>query len=381
MLNAFVYTSLADPYCMRRWVKPSLSNASRDEGLRTDSISAVNGAVAPVVTKHSFAFGVHFQAVAILNQSVAKQTASSLFSLNFDTSVSVQVHMDAWRGRAEVGQQAPRIGSWHGRSFPPPSNGPRVLLSEKFTRPSSIPSSMASVTRRLLLQSRRCPSSSSSFRSTPKYTWQWQRPLSTTPSRRARADREDGEAREPEAPAKIVEEATWANTPNKTAAQLQKLAEDLKALDPEIVDDAVRKGKQGIPFAKEFELDKDEDFDIVEDDQFRVKAGFWAEGEESMGPDEDYYGDDITSHGHGELQKHRELREYARLIAWELPLLSRTSTRLQALAFPTQILIPPRPCPPLRTPYLVDPLSLPLHLVPRRITPCREQGGGGILAL
>lgn len=118
-------------------------------------------------------------------------------------------------------------------------------------------------------------------------------------------------------------ESAWENTPDKTVAQLQKLAEDLKALDPEIVDDAVRKGKQGIPFAKEFELDKDEDFDIAEDDAFRVKSGFWAEGEESMGADEDYFGDDITSHGHGELQKHRELREYARLIAWELPLLSR----------------------------------------------------------
>jgi small subunit ribosomal protein S35 len=43
-----------------------------------------------------------------------------------------------------------------------------------------------------------------------------------------------------------------------------------------------------------------------------------------MGPDEDYYGDDLTSLGHGELEKHRELREYARLIAWELPLLNRT---------------------------------------------------------
>lgn len=187
---------------------------------------------------------------------------------------------------------------------------------------------MASVTRRLLLQSRRCPSSIPA-RSTSRYTSQWQRSLTTTPNRSAsRGDRDDAPPREPEAPAKPVLESTWANTPDKTAAQLQKLAEDLKALDPEIVDDAVRKGKQGIPFAKEFELEKDEDFDIAEDDAFRVKSGFWAEGEESMGADEDYFGDDITSHGHGELQKHRELREYARLIAWELPLLSRTSAHV-----------------------------------------------------
>lgn len=182
---------------------------------------------------------------------------------------------------------------------------------------------MASVTRRLLLQSRRCPASSPS-RSTPKHTSQWQRPLSTTPRLCARPERDDG-PREPEAPAKPVVESTWANTPDKARAQLQKLVEDLKALDPAVVDDAVRKGKQGIPFAKDFDLVDDEHFELAKPDAFRVKTGFWAEGEESMGPDEDYYGDDITSHGHGELQKHRELREYARLIAWELPLLSRAS--------------------------------------------------------
>ncbi|PVI05091.1 hypothetical protein DM02DRAFT_555168 [Periconia macrospinosa] len=53
------------------------------------------------------------------------------------------------------------------------------------------------------------------------------------------------------------------------------------------------------------------------------KEGFWAEGEKSLGQDEDYYGDDITSDGHGQLEHHRELREYARLIAWELPLLNQ----------------------------------------------------------
>lgn len=32
--------------------------------------------------------------------------------------------------------------------------------------------------------------------------------------------------------------------------------------------------------------------------------------------------DDITSLGHGELEKHREMRHYARLAAWEMPLLA-----------------------------------------------------------
>lgn len=32
--------------------------------------------------------------------------------------------------------------------------------------------------------------------------------------------------------------------------------------------------------------------------------------------------DDITSLGHGELERHREMRHYARLAAWEMPLLA-----------------------------------------------------------
>lgn len=123
---------------------------------------------------------------------------------------------------------------------------------------------------------------------------------------------------------KPVQESTWANTPDKAAAQLQKLAADLKELNEDAVQDAARRGRNGREAATEYELDADEDLDIPEDDLRAVKTGFWAEGEESMGADEDYYGDDITSHGHGELQSHRYLREYARLIAWELPLLSRT---------------------------------------------------------
>lgn len=109
----------------------------------------------------------------------------------------------------------------------------------------------------------------------------------------------------------------------RTAAQLAKLVSELEAMDPEAADEAVRKGERGIPFAQHFNLEEPEHFRIEKDDKNQRTNGFWAEGEESMGPDEDYYGDDITSHGHGQLAQHRELREYARLIAWELPLLNR----------------------------------------------------------
>ncbi|MCJ1273941.1 37S ribosomal protein S24, mitochondrial [Puttea exsequens] len=54
-------------------------------------------------------------------------------------------------------------------------------------------------------------------------------------------------------------------------------------------------------------------------------GGFWSMGEEDeqIAGDEEFEHDDITSHGHGELEQHREMRSYARIMAWEMPLLSK----------------------------------------------------------
>ena len=60
----------------------------------------------------------------------------------------------------------------------------------------------------------------------------------------------------------------------------------------------------------------------------RIKPGLFAMGEEEeqdSGEDPKFEGDDIPSLGHGELEQHREMRHYARLAAWEMPLLSSTS--------------------------------------------------------
>jgi hypothetical protein len=46
------------------------------------------------------------------------------------------------------------------------------------------------------------------------------------------------------------------------------------------------------------------------------------EDEEGTGPDDEFKEDDISSLAHAELEQHREMREYARLAAWEMPLLS-----------------------------------------------------------
>ena len=63
----------------------------------------------------------------------------------------------------------------------------------------------------------------------------------------------------------------------------------------------------------------------------RIKPGFMAMGEEDeqgTGEDEEFEDDDISSLGHGELEQHREMREYARIAAWEMPLLISTWARL-----------------------------------------------------
>lgn len=54
--------------------------------------------------------------------------------------------------------------------------------------------------------------------------------------------------------------------------------------------------------------------------------GYVQMGErEDIGPDDEYGEDDITSIAHRELEQHREIREYTRLAAWEMPLLASKS--------------------------------------------------------
>ncbi|KAL8694021.1 MAG: hypothetical protein Q9218_001259 [Villophora microphyllina] len=58
----------------------------------------------------------------------------------------------------------------------------------------------------------------------------------------------------------------------------------------------------------------------------RIQPGLFAMGEadeQDTGEDGDFEGNDITSIAHGELEQHREIREYARIAAWEMPMLSK----------------------------------------------------------
>ncbi|KAI9787970.1 MAG: 37S ribosomal protein S24, mitochondrial [Candelina submexicana] len=63
--------------------------------------------------------------------------------------------------------------------------------------------------------------------------------------------------------------------------------------------------------------------------------------EYGTGDDPEFAEDDMSSTAHGELEQHREIREYARLAAWEMPLLSK-------LAKP---FVPPAQDQPLRFRY------------------------------
>ncbi|KAI4151627.1 MAG: hypothetical protein LQ340_003384, partial [Diploschistes diacapsis] len=58
----------------------------------------------------------------------------------------------------------------------------------------------------------------------------------------------------------------------------------------------------------------------------KEKPGFMGMGEDDEldagDEDETFEGDDMTSLGHGHLEQHREIREYMRIAAWEMPLLT-----------------------------------------------------------
>ncbi|KAF4550325.1 37S ribosomal protein S24-like protein [Elsinoe fawcettii] len=55
-----------------------------------------------------------------------------------------------------------------------------------------------------------------------------------------------------------------------------------------------------------------------------------ADPDPEIAPDEEFQDDDISSLAHGELDQHRELREFMRLASWEMPLLSTLTTPFSA---------------------------------------------------
>lgn len=98
---------------------------------------------------------------------------------------------------------------------------------------------------------------------------------------------------------------------------LMALAESLETdLDPAILDDMKR------------DIEAEEDVDFPLDVLPRKSIGWFAEDEEAdefaMNEDADDEIDDshITSVAHSQLEVHREVREYTRVVAWDMPLLT-----------------------------------------------------------
>lgn len=73
------------------------------------------------------------------------------------------------------------------------------------------------------------------------------------------------------------------------------------------------------------QIEKQED--IRFDDIREKQRGFWGEDEDDEfaqveDGDEEINDDEITSMAHAEMEVHREMREYARIAAWDMPMLS-----------------------------------------------------------
>ena len=100
---------------------------------------------------------------------------------------------------------------------------------------------------------------------------------------------------------------------------LMAVAESLeegKDLDPAIMNQLER------------DIEDENDVDFPVDTLLAREVGYWADGEAdddlAMAEDADDEQDesDITSVAHSELEVHREIREYTRVAAWDMPLLT-----------------------------------------------------------
>jgi len=122
------------------------------------------------------------------------------------------------------------------------------------------------------------------FRTRPAVPAQWQRPLSSTPVRFA------DDVPKTDLPG-AHEESQFRQKPANLENAPATASENMDG--EEALAEIERTGESGVK-------------------QLRTVEGW----------DEEFESDDITSLGHGELEQHREIREFMQYAAWELPLLS-----------------------------------------------------------
>ncbi|KAF7593078.1 37S ribosomal protein S24, mitochondrial [Aspergillus hancockii] len=132
-------------------------------------------------------------------------------------------------------------------------------------------------------------------------------------------------------------------TPSERSMYDMMSPEDQKQFDAEnrrIVENFNNPAKRAAAFAeiekRVAHIDKKTPMRFEETREKRL--GFWGEEEDdefALVPDADeqFNDDDITSAAHAELEVHREVREYARIAAWDMPMLSQLA---QPFSLPPQ---------------------------------------------
>lgn len=190
---------------------------------------------------------------------------------------------------------------------------------------------MASAVQSLRFTARRCRCPFP----TPRYASKAvgvQRPFSSTSLRRE-AEEEEAFRISNEAPSSDATEAIIAQFDRQTRARYEsmtpdqqaKYVADARALEEHFNKPAVKQRFQQMINRKAGEILSTKK-PFRETQLLRQKPGLLNQGEapgEEILEDPDFDEDDITSLAHGEMEQHREMRHYARLAAWEMPLLAR----------------------------------------------------------
>ncbi len=142
------------------------------------------------------------------------------------------------------------------------------------------------------------------------------------------------------------------------------------------------------------EIDRETPFAFPEQRPNKNNGGFWADEEQDelgqvFDDDDDFQADDMTTVAHAQLDLHRDMREYQRRIAWDMPLLSSMEPLSASPLFPCTHTKPtanntfPSPLrrirPRIRTPPSNLAAPLPLHNLHGRSAPGRQKSRGGIL--
>lgn len=140
------------------------------------------------------------------------------------------------------------------------------------------------------------------------------------------------------------------------------------------------------------QIEREEPIVFTEVKPNKLNAGFWADEEDDefgrvFDDNNEFRGDDITTPAHAQLDLHRDMREYQRRIAWDMPLLKSTpplpstTTTTPYILPPANLPYPPRILPTLHPTSSNLPPPLPLHNLHGRAPPLRPKNRGRILPL